>query len=64
MATAKEVTAQMREINNIFDNPKAGKLEIRDTHKDRATRIKEVARQEAREGITTSTECNPTFFER
>jgi len=54
----------MREINNIFDNPKAGKLEIRDTHKDRATRIKEVARQEAREGITTSTECNPTFFER
>lgn len=54
----------MQEINDIFNNPKAGKREIREIQRERTDRTKQVSRQEAREGITTSTEDNLHFFER
>jgi len=59
-----EVSEMEKLFDEMFENPKAKKMEQREIIKERAARTREISRQEAREGVTISSEDNINFFER
>ncbi|OPY11726.1 MAG: hypothetical protein A4E70_00969 [Syntrophus sp. PtaU1.Bin005] len=51
-------------FQGTFQDPKALKRDQREIIQERAARTREISRQEAREGVTISSEDNINFFER